>query len=821
MNANVDDALKSMFHTIASRASEQLSKKPVYSDIDFIQLGLTFFVALALLVSAWILFEYLARHESAKNMYRQRLYHPKCLAATQCGSDHRDAPPDVMAGKSVLFGAFGIPSDRLVPLMGPGANLSYRLMRHCTYFAHFAMVYSLLVLVPLYLSQFYHRAHEKHELLSMIAVNYVSPLNPSHMWVLVISAYIMCGYWTLVVYAEWQHVKSVRLSWEHDSRSFHLQSHYSLLIERSKGEKKVDLKSYLSRLLGKDSEDEVPVVTTVHETQRLVDLKHRRYWATKLPPMCFSKKSKEELLADYDSAIRIETSRVRALVIDAHHGSSVKGYRNPTFSTVLSPTADDKPEAGIGASTMQTTSSIAQTFVRLFITSRVPTSFVTLRSMTSRTVLAHMYRAQGDSFARLTPAPPPCDIIWSNVTVERKVIVARRTFMRILLIVFGVLYAIPLVKIQQFAREYSKKAAENLPPDQSMAEADFGSEQWRNELVSLYLPAIAQVLITQSLAPVFRFISLKYERFKNYQDVSRYVLHRAFLFQLLTIYVIVFSDIWFDVSMFAGGFLSLIDSVLFHLRRLGQDIPPVALYFASTVIVSLVTETASEMLNPVDLGIALFNRYVRGNLDAWKQTSMVQFKYSSSMTSYLTLLNIMFTFSLIAPVVIFFCWIFWTISYVWNTYAFIYLNNRRSEVGTSFSSTIYSGICASLIYSQLALFFVIWSYDSTKWNHHLTGQVYAVAILVCLLLAFKYLVMRNFYTHSNEFTSLALSSEIDRINKPDDVAKLFTQEYYYQPEARDDTESMVLTLDQPDMEAGKDVETPNVFDEETSRLINT
>ena len=834
----VDAQLNNVFVSIARTANQEVARTPVYASLDYTQIVATFLFAFGVLLGAWILFEYLAQHESARYMFRQRLFHPKCVTALRTGTDGRESPPDVITAKSVLFGAFHIPNDKLSSLMGPGAYLTYRLMRHCTYFSHVALVYTATVLLPLFLCQSYENDSSKVDILGMASVSFISPSNPSHTWVVILSAYIMSGYWVLVVYSEWQHVKAVRLSWEHDSRSMHLQSHYSLMIEQSRGDRKIHMRSYLARLLGKD-ESEVAVVSTAYDTVQLDNIRYRRYWSKLIPRGCFSSNlPKEELIHKYDLAIATELERLKRKVhededqvADVHSGNARHNFKfkritGASPSSVLTDVTTDSQPAksadptSISATTMRTTSNVIETLIRLFRTRHMPTTFVTLRSMTSRTVLAHMYKAQGDSFARLTLAAPPSDIVWKNVTVERKVITARKALVRIALMFFGIFYAIPLIKIQDFARSLHQDSPTGSKRE-SGTKSEFGSAVWRAELVSLYLPAIMQVILTQLLPRLFRFVSLKYERFKTYKDVSRFVLHRAFIFQLLTIYVVVFYDIWFDLSGISGGVVYFVEQLVGRFRRLGQEIPPVALYFASVVIINLVTETAAEMINPGKLLWMLYKRVVKGDVDAYKKSPMIQFRYSSSMTTYMTILNIMFTFSLIAPVVVLICWLFLCISYVWNTYAFIYLNNRKYEVGTAFSATIYSGICASLIFSQIALFFVFWSYDNTKWTHQISGQVYSLSALIVLLILFKYVVMRNFNTNATESTSLSLSSEIDRRNKPDELVTHFHKDYYYQPEVRDPVNEDFPGIPEATEPSDDTIPPFDVFEQdETTRLIN-
>ena len=786
-----DDTLKVMYVNMAKMAAQEYDWQTVYDEIEYVQLSFTFGVAFLVLVFAWIIFEFFAQSGSTRSLYRQRLFHSKCVKATLEGADHRTPPPDVRKLNSVIFGAFSIPAEKLPGLMGPGAHLSYRLMQHCLYFAHVAVVYSLLVLIPVFLSQYFrHKGKKPQDLLKMMGVNYVSQSNPSHMWMIVISAYLMAYYWMLVIYSEWQHVKQVRLSWEHDSRSFHFQSHYSLLVEREAASKPVRVKGYLSKLLQRD-EAEIPIVTPVLDPSKLWELEARRACAASLS--CAGDHSVDEL----DIAIAAERAALKSRVEEGSDEKR-KGRREAKPLKLGSADIDEelKPEVGgLTATTVKTTSTLLGAISRIFILYRPATYFVTLKSMSSRTILARMYGETQGGIGRLTPAPPACDLIWNNMTVEHKTIETRQYCVRILLFVFGVTYAIPIIKIQNLARDYNKRLLEDVD---RVKEPSFASPQWNAEIMALYFPALLQILLSQMLPILFRAVSLYYERYKTFQEVTKFVTHRTFLFQLLTVYLFVFEEVWFDVTKVSGGLVVFVDSVVSRLRRLGQAIPPVSLYFASTVILNLVTEITVEIASPLMLIRSLYGRFILGNKNAWEDVGMVQFRYTSSMTTYLTLLNIMFTFGIIAPAVVFVCWIFWAVSYLWNTYAFIYLNNRKYEEATAFCATLYSGISTSLILSQFALFFLLWSLDSTVWNNHIQPQVYVSSALILLIFLFKYVVMHDFQVRASGATSLALAADIDLVNETHDVVEKFNHKYYYQPEIRDvtlpSTQSPLQTL---------------------------
>jgi len=824
----LEDKLRQMFMRIANFTADQYQDRSVYEDVDYMQFGVTFVASIVIILAAWMIFEYMARHPSARCLTRQRLFHPQCLHATKIGDDHRDPPPDVKSWNSYLFGAFTIPDEELPGLMGPGGHLTYRLMQYCVYFAHVSLIYALIVLIPLYLSQFYHAHRVEVDILNMMSISFISPTNPSHMWVVVISSYLLVAYWLFAIYAEWQHVKAVRLSWEHDSRSYNLQSHYSLMVERSDSSRRLsELRSYFSKLLGKD-ESEIPIVMPVLPSPVLNNLRSRRFWLRFAPNFCVGGR-KDQLTRNYTAQIEIERERLKHAIVcagDTSRGSSqvvrVPNRRSLSVTRSISMATFSAGEDGEGfagtvsQTTVKTAFSMGGFLKRLFEATHSPVYFVSLRSMRSRTVLAHMNKAQGDSFARITTAPPPRDLIWDNVTVDHSVITTRRFLVRTVLLVFGITYAIPLNWLLDIGRKHRR---ENFNSGETKESPAVISGDWLKDIFFLFFPAIVQIMISQLVPRILRLVSHRYEKFKTYQQVTLHVMQRTYLFQLLTIYIIVFGDMWFDVRRLQNGLTAFWTSVLERFRRLGRATPPVALYFSTSVIITLVTEIAHPLVKPVDLVIVLWDRFVNGNKNAWKECDMLQLRYTGSMISHLTLLNTMFTFSVIAPIVVFFCWIFWCLCYVWTVFALIYQNNRRYEVGTSYSPALYSAITYSLIFSQMSVYLVIWSYSKSTFDHHAHPQLYTIGALVLICIIFKFIVMRDFRLKANEFTSLEISAEMDQLHKPEEMPAMFNPEYYLQPSAKPNP-GRLSGIIETSVEETEESSNTTPSDSESAALIN-
>ncbi len=777
-----------MYISIAGRAYSEATFTTVYRDVSHAQLGITLGISCSILILVWFIFEYLAKRDGTNHLYRQRLTHPRCTKSTMNGGDSRVPPPDCKWMGSVILGTLRLRESELSRIMGIGGYLSYRIMRHCLYFSVIAIVYAGLVLLPVYMSQHGHSARDK-TFLGMIVANNISDNNPSHTWVLVISSYLLCAYWCIVLHFEWQIVKQMQLSFENDNRAYNKQVYYSIMVE---GNPKSDISSIrndLPRLVGKGP-GEVYSIIGVASADELHAVDQKLLWYRIVPSFMFFRSSKEDVL----SSLRVE----RSLLIDRMREISESGpesshsirlqKRGSTISN-LQELELTSPEKSIGITTMRTTSSFFSNVSLLFVTRRMNIYFVTLWSSSVKILLALVYgrdiadsNSESAAINRIASAPPPTDIIWNNISVSTRVLRNREFFVRILLVAVAIGYAYPISKIQDYAKVDSK--------DLSSEEIEFGSTLWFKQVLSIYVPAIIQLVLTQLIPVLLRFLSLKYERRKTYQDVSKFVLHRAFLFQLLTVYVIVFGDIWGDVSKLSGGIMYFYNSMVMRLRRLGNEIPPVGHYFASTIIIAILTEVGVQMLNPLQLIVHFVRSKLDGNDSTWKNAKLIQYKYSSSYSFILTLVNIMFTFCLITPIVMAISCIFWAVNQVWTKYALIYLNNRRYEIGTAFSPVIFSAFATSLLISQIAVFVVLLSMDAGKWDNHINSQVFAIGALVVMVVIYKYVVMRNFILQENQSYQISQSLESDSQDSREKLESAFSEYYYIQPELRDSGDSI-------------------------------
>ncbi|KAF4727045.1 Transmembrane protein 63C, partial [Perkinsus olseni] len=169
----------------------------------------------------------------------------------------------------------------------------------------------------------------------------------------------------------------------------------------------------------------------------------------------------------------------------------------------------------------------------------------------------------------VSSAPSPTDIIWPNITFPAQQAVKRQRITKALYWIWALGYALPLVAIQSLALPWACSADE-----------EGGFELW-TKLAALYVPTILQLLLVVALPRIFRWVCVNYERQKTRSAVTVSVLRRIFLFQLLTVYVIVIGEVWLS---FPGIFHMAGTTLENALRSMGQDIASVGIYLVTMLV---------------------------------------------------------------------------------------------------------------------------------------------------------------------------------------------------------------------------------------------
>ncbi|KAF4699648.1 hypothetical protein FOZ62_019461, partial [Perkinsus olseni] len=109
-----------------------------------------------------------------------------------------------------------------------------------------------------------------------------------------------------------------------------------------------------------------------------------------------------------------------------------------------------------------------------------------------------------------------------------------------------------------------------------------------------YLPTFLQLILLLALPQVFRFAAVYYERYKLRSEATMHVARRFFVFQMLTVYVILnIGDIWEKYSA--------ADTTVCLLKAIGKDVPNVAVYFITVVCAKIVTNIGMATFHPYEL----------------------------------------------------------------------------------------------------------------------------------------------------------------------------------------------------------------------------
>jgi hypothetical protein len=225
------------------------------------------------------------------------------------------------------------------------------------------------------------------------------------------------------------------------------------------------IRKSLSEIISKPLTEFV-FISTIHSTEELNRLRRNKFWISMTPSILFLGMSKVERLQNYDKQISSELAALRA---QRSESSNNGGERQHESEIAVIESAENPPRKSFGLATVRTTTWIFQDILRLFVANRIPAYFVTLRTMASRNALVLMYRghskgmmSDGSKLARITAAPAPDDIIWNNITVERRVIKIRRLFVRTMLLIIAIGFAYPITLLQTYAKEHISSANEDV-----------------------------------------------------------------------------------------------------------------------------------------------------------------------------------------------------------------------------------------------------------------------------------------------------------------------------------------------------------------------
>ncbi|KAF4661250.1 Transmembrane protein 63C [Perkinsus chesapeaki] len=548
---------------------------------------------------------------------------------------------------------------------------------------------------------------------------------------------------------------------------------------------------YFERILGRGSVYCAYVCRDTASLHKMLSQRSRRQFLADIS--CDSGGNLEEIERIEE---KIEKTRRKLRVMHERGALLRKDLPSPAAARTGAPSPTREKFARHDSAALQSAVKAIDRAVGLIpsvIDDRDCTALVTFVDMRCRSAVSQLSLSQEPNHWE---APMPSDLIWENMTVARHVTETRGKVVFALLVVWGLFYTVPIAAIQELASTltFNNTGANEDPP--------LFSRDWWIQLVHLYLPTFLQLVLLLALPAIFRFAAVYYERYKLRSEVTMHVARRFFVFQMLTVYVIVLGELWLNLGDIWDKY-SAADTTVCLLKAIGKDVPNVAVYFITVVCAKIVTNVGMATFHPFELCALLIGYFrmepqqrkywVEDGRPVWEieqkaaaedrrrpgvnsgpellppiyenkltpptRWDLAHVYYSEDVPNILFVLNICITFAVISPLVLVAGSIFFLCAWVAFTYQFAHMHTHAYETGGLIWKHHFMCICVSLALSHIVLLGVlIAKFDMQDRVAH--AQIIAVLVLPF----FVWLYYRNCvstYTRCTEYVSLSVAAGLD------------------------------------------------------------
>ncbi|KAF4668948.1 protein kinase kinase kinase [Perkinsus olseni] len=360
-------------------------------------------------------------------------------------------------------------------------------------------------------------------------------------------------------------------------------------------------------------------------------------------------------------------------------------YRGPPPTTLLHDFSASTSEGGHGDNSPH--SDIPHT--------KDCTAFVTFRTMRLKQMALQLRLSDTADEWAVSSAPSPTDIIWPNITFPAQQAIKRQRITKALYWIWALGYALPLVAIQSLALPWACSSDE-----------EGGFEIW-TKLAALYVPTILQLLLVVALPRIFRWVCVNYERQKTRSAVTVSVLRRIFLFQLLTVYVIVIGEVWLS---FPGIFHMAGTTLENALRSMGQDIASVGIYLVTMLVAKIGFGLGWTLLRGGDLIVMLWRKYRHPEEDP----PLSHVPYAIELVDMCFAFLICASYMVISPLILIPGIIYFGTALVIYTYQFTYMHAHKYETGGNIWLRLFQCSIVSVCSSHVALAAVFVAQGSPK-----------------------------------------------------------------------------------------------------------
>eukprot|EP00930_Biecheleria_cincta_P039024 TRINITY_DN26835_c0_g1_i1.p1 TRINITY_DN26835_c0_g1~~TRINITY_DN26835_c0_g1_i1.p1 ORF type:complete len:814 (+),score=94.06 TRINITY_DN26835_c0_g1_i1:68-2443(+) len=394
---------------------------------------------------------------------------------------------------------------------------------------------------------------------------------PKRFWGVIVVAWLTTGNFIWLMRAEWRHFIALRHRHFTNRANGKMgasarQAQYSLMIERVAPDQRnlEEMTDVLSKLFP----DGVRYVWLQPDTIGLYHLKSLKEAGDTICVFrCCQHRMHEQMshLVKLERRIALRARRAESLLQDVATDGQV--------ANIVNVMGVNRWGGGTSAVTAQPVPQAVEQDPELTSTG---TSFVTLSYVRDRVVAEQAVLFDGEnkdlSGMIVSPAPEARDLVWENVCVPHDSIRKRIWLGNAICFMGMLLWSVPVSGIQVIA---SVKTLEHVP----------GLVPWLHEhiptlfgLMVSYFPVLALLVLLTLLPYVLRFVGLRVESRKTNTDIVYSILWRNFAFQLITLWLTVFSSSLLD----SVGAIWEHPNCMYYI--LGASIPKVSVYFIQFVV---------------------------------------------------------------------------------------------------------------------------------------------------------------------------------------------------------------------------------------------
>lgn len=354
-------------------------------------------------------------------------------------------------------------------------------------------------------------------------------------------------------------------------------------------------------------------------------------------------------------------------------------------------------------------------------------------------------------------SPTPSDLIWSNLSLDKKTRTTKRWIGRVVYWVFVFAWMIPMTALSATSNIINLI---RLIPN---SEAFIDSHQVLMGVIQAYFTPIVMAIFLYLLPIFFRFLSQQ-QGYWTQTTLDRKVLTKLYVFFIINnLLVFTLTSMLIGIygqlqALIASGSLPSDESISEYIMQIAKNIAEVSTFWINFVCLKSLTLTMDLAMFVPLLTITIkkfFTRPSPRELRAMAQPP--EFNFSQNYNLLLFFFTIALVYSAMSPLILPFALIYFTVAGIVYKYMLMYVYVTKMETGGKIWPVLFQTVMTSVIFFQLTMIVIL----------RLKGgliQVYCLIPLPILTLLFQYAYYRRMhvlgsYLTGTEPTSAAVIDE--------------------------------------------------------------